>query len=175
MDLAPDTLLHYIPPVELQARVHSVHSHSRQVNLIPLSLSVMFGIVYSNASWGGESYRLPVVRDQSSVELLNLIYCIRGLWYLSVIWYCTFRMNIMGKLDLWADQLAFVLSFYCTLSRTCSYAEVRAERRREFGLEETSPDMATSSSMKVWRRDSTIKYKWGIVKNVTITYSIQVS
>lgn len=31
VDLAPDPLLYHIPPVELQARVHRVHTHGGKV------------------------------------------------------------------------------------------------------------------------------------------------
>lgn len=31
VDLAPDPLLHHLPPVELQARVHCVHTHGGKV------------------------------------------------------------------------------------------------------------------------------------------------
>lgn len=32
MDLASDPLLHYLSPVELQARVHCLHTHGRKVH-----------------------------------------------------------------------------------------------------------------------------------------------
>ena len=45
MDLAADTLLHHLPPVELQARVHRLHQHRCQVRSFVVVVVAFFSPV----------------------------------------------------------------------------------------------------------------------------------
>ncbi|XP_021474089.2 neuronal PAS domain-containing protein 2 isoform X4 [Oncorhynchus mykiss] len=69
---------------------------------------------------------------------------------------CYYRFLSKGQQWIWLQTHYYITyhqwnskpEFIVCTHTVVSYAEVRAEKRREFGLEETSPDMATSSSMK---------------------------
>lgn len=83
VDLAADTLLHHLPPVELQAGVHRLYAHRGQVSTL----------------------RNP-----------------------------DYRTRIWSHVEQEVVTKSFV--------RLRSYAEVRAEQRRELGIEESPPEMA---------------------------------
>ncbi|XP_064834042.1 neuronal PAS domain-containing protein 2 isoform X1 [Oncorhynchus masou masou] len=69
---------------------------------------------------------------------------------------CYYRFLTKGQQWIWLQTHYYITyhqwnskpEFIVCTHTVVSYAEVRAERRREFGLEETSPEMATSSSIK---------------------------
>uniref|UniRef100_A0A8C8FE36 Neuronal PAS domain protein 2 n=1 Tax=Oncorhynchus tshawytscha TaxID=74940 RepID=A0A8C8FE36_ONCTS len=71
---------------------------------------------------------------------------------------CYYRFLTKGQQWIWLQTHYYITyhqwnskpEFIVCTHTVVSYAEVRAERRREFGLEETSPEMATSSSIKVY-------------------------
>ncbi|KAL0994204.1 hypothetical protein UPYG_G00119200 [Umbra pygmaea] len=69
---------------------------------------------------------------------------------------CYYRFLTKGQQWLWLQTHYYITyhqwnskpEFIVCTHTVVSYAEVRAERRREFGLEETSPEINTSSSIK---------------------------
>uniref|UniRef100_A0A3P8ZXK5 Neuronal PAS domain protein 2 n=1 Tax=Esox lucius TaxID=8010 RepID=A0A3P8ZXK5_ESOLU len=69
---------------------------------------------------------------------------------------CYYRFLTKGQQWIWLQTHYYITyhqwnskpEFIVCTHIVVSYAEVRAERRREFGLEETSPELATSSSIK---------------------------
>lgn len=150
VDLAPDSVLHHVPPVELSAGVHCLHSHCCQVKE---TNAVVKCDARHGEKWNHQKLKSGWMMKFVGSLVLSITHANNNFKDFFLFFLRGSNLEIMHLPGRLISTFKLLCNFYFFLS--VSYGEVRSEQLRETGPKAPPPPPPEMTADKVsWRNMS---------------------